>query len=164
VPTSVWTRQSGPDQQTQQAANLQWPPPSCRTAKKHNAAFHLALFVVFHINAHNTSVANWLLYAQLLRCSWRGSVFCTWNYWIWKACVPDNFSTVWTHTMRPTSTPLSNSSSVLRGFLGLRDEMRQIFTHPSVPTLHRWLEWNGRKFWQTVENIKTTGNSTQHIF
>ena len=43
----------------------------------------------------------------------------------------------------------------------------RIFTHPSVPTIHRWLECNwqyGRKFWQTVENTKSTGNSIQHIF
>jgi hypothetical protein len=48
----------GPDQQTQQATNLQWTPPSCPRRKKHNAAFHLALFVVFHINDHNIGGAN----------------------------------------------------------------------------------------------------------
>jgi len=51
-------QQSGPDQQTQQPANLQWLPPSCPRGKKHNAAFHLAHFVVFHINDHNTGGAN----------------------------------------------------------------------------------------------------------
>ena len=50
--------QSGPDQQTQQPANLQWPPPFCPREKKHNTAFHLALFVVLHINDHNTGGAN----------------------------------------------------------------------------------------------------------
>lgn len=42
-----------------------------------------------------------------------------------------------------------------------------MFTHPSILTLHRQLEWNwqdGRKFGQTMENTKTTGNSIQHIF
>ena len=69
--------QSGPDQQTQQPVNMQWPPPSCHRGKKHNAAFHLALSVVLHINDHNTVGANWLLQPQLLRCSWRGTFFCT---------------------------------------------------------------------------------------
>ena len=93
--------------------------------------------------------------------------YITWNNWSWNACVPDNFSTNRTHTIRPTSTPLDNSSSVLHGFLGLHDEMRPIFTHPSVRTLHWQLEWNWqdrRKFWQTMENTKNTGNSIQHIF
>ena len=31
-----------------------------------------------------------------------------------------------THTIRPTPTPLGNSSLVLHGFLGLHDEIRQI--------------------------------------
>ena len=79
--------QRQPDQQTQQPANLQWPPPSCPSGKKHNATFHLALFVVFHITDHNTGGANWLLHPQLLRCSWRGTFFCTWYYWSWNACV-----------------------------------------------------------------------------
>jgi len=112
-------------------------------------------------------VQNWLLHPQLLRYSWKGTFFCTWNYWIWNACVPYNFSTNRTHTVRPTATPPGNSSSVLHGFLWLHDKMRQILTHPSVPTVHRRLEWNwqdGRKFWQTVKNTKTTGNSIQHIF
>ena len=52
-------------------------------------------------------------------------------------CVPDNFGTNQTHTITPTSTPLGKSRLLLRGFLGLDDEMRQIFTNPSVPTLHR---------------------------
>ena len=45
--------------------------------------------------------------------------------------------------------------------------MRQIFTHLSFRTPHWQLEWNWqdrRKFWQTMENTKTTGNSIQHIF
>ena len=45
--------------------------------------------------------------------------------------------------------------------------MGKIFTYPSVPTLHRRLEWNwqnGRKFWQNMDNTKSTGNSIQHIF
>jgi hypothetical protein len=50
--------QSGPDQQTQQPVNLQWPPPSCPKGKKHNAAFHLAFFFFFYINNHNTGGAN----------------------------------------------------------------------------------------------------------
>jgi hypothetical protein len=50
--------QSGPDQHTQQSENLQWPPPSCPRGKKQNAALHLALFVVLHINDHNTGGAN----------------------------------------------------------------------------------------------------------
>ena len=80
-------------------------------------------------------------------------------------CVPYNFSTNGTYTMRPTL--LGNSSSVLHGFLRLHDDMRQILTHPSVSTVHRRLEWNwqdGRKFWQTVENTKLSGNSIKHIF
>jgi len=55
---SEQVEQSGPDQQTQQPASLQWPPPSCPRAKKHNAAFHLALSVVLHINDHNTGGAK----------------------------------------------------------------------------------------------------------
>jgi len=50
--------QSGPDQQTEQPTNLQWPPHSCPAVKKHNAAFHLELFVVLHINGHNSGGAN----------------------------------------------------------------------------------------------------------
>jgi hypothetical protein len=49
---------NGPDQENQQPANLQWPPPSHITGKKHNVLFHLAIFVVFHINDHNTGGAN----------------------------------------------------------------------------------------------------------
>ena len=39
------------------------------------------------MNYHNTGGANWLLHPQLLRCSWLGTFFCAWNYWIWNACV-----------------------------------------------------------------------------
>jgi len=51
-------QQSGPDEQTEQPANLQWQPPPCSRGRKHNAAFHLAIFYVFHINDHNTGGAN----------------------------------------------------------------------------------------------------------
>ena len=91
--------QSGPDQQTQQPANLQWTPPSCRRGKKRNAAFYVALFVVFHINDHNTGGVNWLLHPQLLRCSWRGTFFSTWYYWIWNACVVPKISLQIEHTL-----------------------------------------------------------------
>ena len=37
---------------------MQWPPPSCPGVKKHNAAFHLALFVALHIHGHNTGGAT----------------------------------------------------------------------------------------------------------
>jgi len=50
--------QSGPDQQTQQPENWQWPPPSCPGVKKHNGSFHLARIVALHINGHNTGGAN----------------------------------------------------------------------------------------------------------
>jgi len=106
-------------------------------------------------------------YTQLLRCSWRGTFFCTWNYWIWNACVPVNFSTNRTHTIRPNSTPQGNSSSVSHDFLGLHDEMGKIFTYPSVPIIHRQMDWNwydAKMFGQTMENRKSAGNSLQHIF
>jgi len=82
-------------------------------------------------------------------------------------CVPGNFGTNRTHTIRPTSTPLGNSISVLHGFQWLCDKMRDILTYPSIPTVHRRLEWNWqdrRKLWHTVENTKTTANCIQYIF
>ena len=133
---------SGPDQQTQQPANLQWPSPSCPKGKKHNAAFHWALFVVFHINWWCKLIAtptvtemllkrDLLLYLKLLNLKFL--CFLQFQY-------KSN-----THFVRPTATPPGNSSSGLHGFLGLRDKMRQILTHTSVSTVHRRLEFWARR-------------------